>query len=95
MQILIVEDERSTRLSLQKAVEAAGYEVIMAENGLQAWELFQTSNIRMVINDWMMPKMDGLELCRSIRQSEQPGYVYIIFITSKKSKEDAEMETES
>ena len=60
----------------------------MAENGLQAWELFEENEIDMVITDWMMPLMDGLDLCKKIRSSGNEKYVYIIILTARDQKKD-------
>ncbi|MBN2707073.1 MAG: SpoIIE family protein phosphatase [Deltaproteobacteria bacterium] len=88
MKILIAEDERVSRRLLQSRLEKWGYEVTAAEDGRQAWEIFQEQHFPMVISDWMMPNMDGLELLRRIRSSERPGYVYTILLTARSEKED-------
>jgi signal transduction histidine kinase/CheY-like chemotaxis protein len=86
--ILIVEDDHISRKMLCKVVDAAGYEVFEAENGLQAWEKIKDSPIDCVITDWMMPAMDGLELCRRVRQELNGRYVYIIMLTAKDDRND-------
>ena len=88
MKILIAEDERVSRRLLESRLKKWGYEVTAAEDGEEAWELFQKESFSMVISDWMMPKMDGLELLRRIRSSERPGYVYTILLTARTEKED-------
>jgi len=88
MKILIAEDERVSRRLLESRLKKWGYEVTAAEDGEEAWELFQKEYFPMVISDWMMPKMDGLELLRRIRSSERPGYVYTILLTARTEKED-------
>ncbi len=88
MKILIAEDERVSRRLLESRLKKWGYEVTSAENGKEAWELFQKEHFPMVISDWMMPEMDGLELLRRIRSSERPGYVYTILLTARTEKED-------
>ncbi len=81
MRILIAEDETISRMVLQKLVTRLGHEVIPAADGRQAWERFLESNPEVVISDWMMPDMDGLELCRRIREeAEQSGRTYTWFI---------------
>ena len=89
MEIIIAEDELISRKLLQKILESFGHTVLSAENGIEAWELFQKSNTKMVITDWLMPEMDGLELCRKIREAETPHYVYIIIVTAKGQREDS------
>jgi two-component system chemotaxis response regulator CheY len=88
LKALLVEDEPLTCQVLRKMMEAWGYEVFTAEHGGEAWEIFRKENIKIVVADWLMPVMDGLTLCRKIRSSECPGYVYIIVVTGKNRKED-------
>ena len=89
MKILIAEDEFISRSFLENMLESLGHEVISAEDGLRAWENFQQENVRMVITDWIMPEIDGIALCRKIREADLPHYVYIIFVTAKDQKEDS------
>lgn len=90
MKILIAEDDEVIQLILQKLLEREGYRVILANNGLEAWNVFQEKReeIDMVITDWLMPEMDGLELCKKIRSLDVSHYVYIIFITVRERRED-------
>jgi sigma-B regulation protein RsbU (phosphoserine phosphatase) len=88
MKILIAEDEMVSRRLLQSYLEWLGYEVAAAENGREAWELFRSGDFHIVISDWLMPEMDGLELIRRIRAVRSPGYVYAILLTAKFQKED-------
>jgi len=88
MEILIVDDELISRRFLQKAIESLGYSVVSAENGLQALDIIQKNQIKLVIADWMMPVLDGVELCRKIRLKSDAGYIYFILLTGKDKKED-------
>ncbi len=90
VKILIAEDDEITQLILQKLLEREGYKVILANNGLEAWNVFQEKReeIDMVTTDWLMPKMDGLELCKKIRNLDISHYVYLIFITVRERRED-------
>ncbi|MBT9439063.1 MAG: diguanylate cyclase [Desulfobacterales bacterium] len=90
MKALVVEDDLSTRLLIKKIVENEGYEVLEAEDGHEAWSIFQKEkdNIYIALLDWMMPKMDGIELCRRIRKTPVKHYVYIMFLTSMRDIED-------
>ncbi len=86
--ILIVEDNPVSLKILEMIIKNAGYEVIPAPDGSQALNILKDKFIPIVITDWVMPEMDGLELCRKIRQMNFSGYVYIIFFTTKDSKGD-------
>ena len=83
MKILIAEDDAVSRMILRRAVEKVGHECLAAEDGDDAWELYRkTPDVDAIISDWMMPGMDGLELCRKIRSEERDGYTYFIFLTA-------------
>ncbi len=82
MQILIAEDDAVSRIILHTVVEQFGHTCLVAENGAQAWELFQNSAVEVVISDRSMPGMDGIELCRRVRQTPRRGYTYFIFLTA-------------
>lgn len=88
MQILIAEDERITRRKLQRQLEQMGHEVLEAADGGEAWEIFQSQSPSIVICDWEMPKMNGVDLVRAIRAADNPTYVYIVMLTGKSEKED-------
>ena len=88
MKILIVDDEITSRLKAKQLVKSLGYETLVAENGRQALALWQTEKPRVVITDWMMPEMDGLQLCANIRRTEGQQYTYIIMVTFKDTAED-------
>lgn len=86
--ILIVEDTPFPRAILQRQLQQMGYEVIAASDGTEAWEILQNETINFVITDWLMPNMNGIELCRRIRQHDFPRYIYIILLTAKGDKND-------
>lgn len=86
MKILIAEDERIPRQLLQFQLEQWGHSVVVAENGRRAWELLQKHDCQLVISDWEMPEMTGIELIRKIRETERAGYVYSILLTSKSER---------
>jgi phosphoserine phosphatase RsbU/P len=88
MKVLIAEDEAVSRRLLQNYLQRWGHDVVAAQNGAEAWALFQAGEFPIVISDWMMPEMDGLELIRLIRASRRPGYIYAILLTSRSHKED-------
>jgi diguanylate cyclase (GGDEF)-like protein len=84
--ILLVEDEPTTRLMAAHQLRRAGYEVEVAENGLQALERLRERLFSILLTDWEMPTMDGVALCRAVRAAQFDGYVYIILLTSRDSK---------
>jgi two-component system, cell cycle response regulator len=87
--ILIAEDNPVSRKLLEKTLLKAGYDVSSVENGKRALSLFKERFFPIVLTDWIMPEMDGLELCRAIRGSEvAAGYVYLILLTARDSKDD-------
>lgn len=88
MIILIAEDDRVTRRKLARFLGKMGHEVIEAGDGREALEAFSRGPIPIVITDWDMPNMDGLELVREIRKESGREYVYIIMLTHKDAKAD-------
>jgi len=86
--VLIVDDDDLALEALHHLLTRAGYEVVTRTNGVEALEKLQAGEYRLVVSDWMMPEMDGVELCRQIRKQEFPGYVYVILLTSRDRKED-------
>ena len=88
MRVLIADDEAVSRKLLERYLEKWGYEVSVVEDGEQAWELFCRGDYPIVVTDWMMPEVDGIELIRRIRNSEHAAYVYTILLTARSQKED-------
>ena len=88
MKVLIAEDDRVSRHMLQRQLEKWGHEVVAAVDGKDAWEKFESEGFSIVVSDWMMPEMDGIELVRKIRGAETTGYVFVILLTALSKKED-------
>ena len=88
MKILIAEDDPVSRRLLQSYLQKWGHEDVVTTNGLEAWQTFEQHEFQLVITDWMMPEMDGIDLIRRIRQSERSFHVYIILLTGRSQKED-------
>lgn len=86
--ILLVDDKKEIRLVVSTFLKKWGYQIIQAINGIQAWEILEKEKIDIVISDWMMPGMDGLELCKKIREANFSSYIYIIILTAKNAKDD-------
>ncbi len=86
--ILIADDNRLQRSVLEAHLKTAGYEVVSAENGREALEIFRKGYFPIVMTDWVMPEMNGLDLCRAIRKDDSGRYTFIIMLTSLDSKND-------
>lgn len=81
MKVLIVEDERITRDQLSLLLREWGYEVLTAEDGSHAWDIYRNEAVRLVVTDILMPGVDGIELCKRIRGIKREHYTYILVIT--------------
>ncbi len=90
MKILVADDDSVSRYLVQRTLQKFGYEVILAENGRVAADILSRSDgPRLALIDWMMPELDGPELCREVRRFDQEGkYIYIVLLTSKQTSED-------
>lgn len=86
--IMIVDDSAYSRALLKQQLATLGHVVLEASDGQQAWERIQSERINIVITDWIMPNMSGLELCRLIRAANFRRYVYIILLTIKDERDD-------
>ena len=89
MKILIAEDDEVSRRILHLTLVAAGHEIIVTKNGADALTVLEKNDAPpLAVLDWMMPDMDGLEVCRRIRTRETGTPVYIILLTAKGGKTD-------
>ena len=82
MRILIVDDNEIALELLQNALVHGGFEVVTAVDGREALAVLRNGACRLVISDWDMPHMNGIELCRAIRSEDMLGYVYVILLTA-------------
>ncbi len=87
MRILVAEDEPAAAADLCQTLEKWGHKVEVAADGAAAWQIYQASPASLVISDWMMPNVDGVELCRRIRSFHAPQYTFIMLLTAKKSRD--------
>ena len=88
MRILIAEDDAVSRTILRRAVEKTGHECLATADGEEAWGLYKEDpDLDVIISDWMMPGVDGLELCRRVRGDNRDGYTYFIFLTALGDRE--------
>lgn len=89
MRVLVAEDDLTTRRLLEAMLTKWGYEVRGVCDGGKAWEVLQAPEApQLAILDWMMPGMDGVDICRRLRQSSDLWPTYVILLTAKDSKED-------
>ncbi len=88
MDILIAEDEKMSRMLVRAVLQQAGHTVTDVANGQEAWDTWVTARPRLVISDWLMPGMDGLELCRRLRAIRGEPYTYFILLTGKSGREN-------
>ncbi|TQV66684.1 fused response regulator/phosphatase [Aliiroseovarius halocynthiae] len=85
--ILVVDDSRAQRSLMSKTLARQGYHVAEAGSGIEALQVFAAQDFDLILSDWMMPGMDGLELCQAIRARKASGYVYFILLTSNSDKD--------
>lgn len=83
MKVLVAEDDFISAEILANSLTQFGYDVTRACNGREAFEMMRTGEFRLVISDWEMPEMSGVEFCKAIRQRQWSGYIYVILLTSK------------
>lgn len=82
IQALLVDDDPMILALLSAFLESKGYSVVRADNGQAALKQIAQGGVNLVITDWMMPFMDGMELCRAIRKKQHANYIYLIMLTS-------------
>ena len=88
MQILVADDDPVCRQMLIAAVRRVQHEPVDARDGREAWEKYQTLRTRIVLSDWLMPNMTGVELCQSIRTVADTQKTYVILVTSLSAREE-------
>lgn len=81
--VLVAEDDSVSREILQKNLMNWGYDVILTKDGEEAWNAIIQSRSRIIILDWMMPKLNGIDICRRVREKITDRYTYIILMTAK------------
>lgn len=88
MKILVVDDEIASRRTIETFTKKLGYEVLTAKNGKEAYKIWQNERPSLIVSDWNMPEMDGLELCSRIKAEQTEDYTYIILVTSRDDMND-------
>lgn len=87
--VLIAEDDLTSRLLLDQTLKRAGYDVVSATNGKEVMDIARNGDFpRLMILDWMMPEMDGIEVCRLLRERSDMNQPYIIMLTALADKAD-------
>jgi phosphoserine phosphatase RsbU/P len=92
LKILAVEDDAVARTVLHQALSRLGHDVVEAKNGADALEVLAREPVRVIVSDWTMPTMDGLNLCREVRARVGADYVYFILLTSRTADVDNQRE---
>ena len=87
LRILLVEDDRAIQLLYKALLEKAGHTVTTANNGRAALEIVKTDAPQLIISDWVMPEMDGIEFCREIRKNPAWNGIYLFIVTAQESTE--------
>jgi PleD family two-component response regulator len=88
MKLLVADDDPLQRAILSRLLAGWGYQVQLAKDGIEAWEVLeQPEPPQLVILDWMMPGMDGPDLCRKLRGLQRP-YTYVLLLTARNERED-------
>jgi phosphoserine phosphatase RsbU/P len=86
LRILIADDDPTARNFLRAALRNLDHECLLAGNGREAWEAYQANQPTLVLADWVMPELSGLDLCRMIRAENRPRYTYVILVTALTGK---------
>jgi two-component system cell cycle response regulator len=88
MRILVAEDDGVSAKVLEKALQRLGHEPVIVGDGIAAWEAVQAETFPVIISDWMMPGLEGPELCLKTRELQRSNYSFFIILTAKGQKED-------
>jgi CheY-like chemotaxis protein len=88
MKILIAEDDPVASKILRLTLEQVGHEVIVVEDGAAGWDRIVKEPVSVVVSDWMMPELDGLQFCRRIRESVERDYTYFILLTANHARRE-------
>ncbi len=88
MNILIAEDDPIGAKILRLTLQQLGHTVSAAADGLEAWEMYDRQPFRVIVSDWMMPGLDGLDFCKRVRQRPDTAYTYFIMLTAAHTSAD-------
>jgi diguanylate cyclase (GGDEF)-like protein len=88
LDVLVADDDPATRSGLEKALALLGHRCRVASDGQEAWDLHRAQHADVILSDWCMPRMDGVELCRRVRAADaEAAYTYFILMTSRDDKD--------
>jgi sigma-B regulation protein RsbU (phosphoserine phosphatase) len=87
MRVLAVDDDPVVLKIVTVGLKALGHKVVACENGAQAWDAFKQSEFHVVVTDWDMPYLDGLELTEAVRKARRESYTYVIMLTGMSKRE--------
>src|SRR5262245_9868823 len=89
MKVLVADDEAVSRRLLESSLTRWGYDVVVAKDGLEASQILLSPDApKMAVLDWLMPGIDGAQLCQEIRRKRPEPYTYIVLLTGKRSQDD-------
>jgi phosphoserine phosphatase RsbU/P len=83
--ILVAEDDPVSARILEVTLLKLGYQPVIARHGLEAWKRFDEHPVRLIVSDWMMPRLDGLAFCEKVRARSQTPYTYFILLTANQT----------
>jgi sigma-B regulation protein RsbU (phosphoserine phosphatase) len=88
MKILVAEDDAATRAILVRQIDRLGHDALPAADGDEAWRLFLSEPVEILVTDWVMPGLSGLDLCRRVRGAADRSWAYVLLLTGKTGTED-------
>lgn len=95
LKILVVDDDVTTRLIFKKTLQSEGYEVVLANNGAEGLQQATTQNPDLIICDWIMPEMDGVEVCDRLKSHPKLASAYFILLSACEKEDDLHRELKS
>ena len=87
MRILVAEDDPASRAVLRATLVRLGHDVLEASDGIEALAVLEREPVPVLITDWVMPDLSGLDLCRAIRETPRPAYTYVILLTGRTGRD--------
>jgi len=88
MKVLVVDDDPVLRAVMGASLRALGHEVSACEGGSQAWTVLKDGHFPVMITDWSMPDMNGIQLTQTLRAAPRPSYTYVIMLTGHSTRDD-------